>query len=87
MQDCIYEFSNIVLLFQKLEFIIREDITPTTPTVRMTLERIKDNLQDLVEKKEVRNEKIFDWIEVHNIVYSADRIINVYVVIKGIKLK
>ncbi|VDI79057.1 translation initiation factor 4G [Mytilus galloprovincialis] len=48
---------------KKLEFIIREDITPTTPTVRLTLERIKDNLQDLVEKKEVRNEKIFDWIE------------------------
>lgn len=52
----------------------------------MTLERIKDHLQDLVVEKAVRNEKIFDWIEVHNIVYSADRIINVYIVIKGTKL-
>lgn len=52
----------------------------------MPLERIKDNLQELVEEKALRNEEIFDWIEVHNIVCSDDRIIHVYIVIKGTKL-
>ncbi|XP_052081892.1 eukaryotic translation initiation factor 4 gamma 1-like isoform X1 [Mytilus californianus] len=48
---------------KKLEFTTRDGSTPTTPTVRMPLERIQDNLHDLVVEKAVRNEEIFDWIE------------------------
>ncbi|XP_076087139.1 eukaryotic translation initiation factor 4 gamma 3-like isoform X1 [Mytilus galloprovincialis] len=48
---------------KKLEFTTRDGSTPTTPTVRMPLERIQENLQDLVVEKVVRNEEIFDWIE------------------------
>ncbi|CAG2184701.1 EIF4G [Mytilus edulis] len=48
---------------KQLEYTIREDITTTTPTVRMTLAKIKDNLHDLLEDNPARNEEIFDWIE------------------------
>lgn len=75
MQDCIDKFSSIVLFFQKLEFTTRDGSTPTTPTVRMPLERIQENLQDLVVEKGVRNEEIFDWIEVCKIGDSDDIII------------
>jgi hypothetical protein len=35
----------------------------------MPIERIQNTLQDLVVEKPVRNEEIFDWIEVRNECY------------------
>ncbi|CAC5359771.1 EIF4G [Mytilus coruscus] len=47
----------------KLYFTTADGSTPTTPTVKMPLERIRDHLKDFVVDKAVRNEEILDWIE------------------------
>jgi hypothetical protein len=54
---------------QKLDFTVADGSQPMTPTVSMPIERIQNTLQDLVVEKTVRNEEIFDWIEVRNECY------------------
>ncbi|XP_071091109.1 eukaryotic translation initiation factor 4 gamma 3-like isoform X2 [Haliotis cracherodii] len=58
-QDKIQQF----LKEKSLEFTVGPDSPPSTPTSKVSIEWIKQNLAELLLKPKCDNEQIFDWIE------------------------
>ncbi|XP_067659282.1 eukaryotic translation initiation factor 4 gamma 1-like [Haliotis asinina] len=48
---------------KNLEFTVGPDSAPSTPTSKVSIEWIKQNLSELLQKPKCDNEQIFDWIE------------------------
>ena len=52
----------LVVLLQKLEFTVSNE--PRSPTSSVSMEKVAEQLEEFLIRKNVNNEEVFDWIEV-----------------------
>ena len=63
MHLSIFLICFLSILFQKLEFTLSDDV-PQPNSEKISIAKIKEELNSLLLKPKTKNEEIFDWIDV-----------------------